>query len=279
MKPQLTLAETGFGGEFGIREEDEVGYVHADSASQQRVTISDVAAALGLTKGTVSRALNGYPDISDSTRISVRRMADRMGYRPLAQAQAIKTGRARALGLVLNAGGVDAHKPFLTDFLDGISRAASAEAWTLTVATAMDEADEVGTLARLVDERKVDGFILPRTKSRDARVDLLRDRNVPFIMYGRTADATGCAWFDIAGEDAMRDAVLRLAGFGHTRIGFINGAGVYNYSRLRRDGYLAGLAEAGLPADEALILEGAITMPQGEVAGLKLLDLSEPPTA
>jgi hypothetical protein len=160
----------------------------------------------------VSRALNGYPDIAEATQLRVRRAAERMGYRPMAQAQAIRTGRARSLGLVLNAGRSDAHKPFLTDFLDGISRAASEESWTLTVATAEDETDEVATMARLVDERKVDGFILPRTKTRDARIALLRAREVPFILYGRTLDDTGCAWFDIDGEGAIRAAVLRLAG-------------------------------------------------------------------
>ncbi len=244
-----------------------------------RATISDVARDLGVSKGTVSRALNGYPDIAEGTRLRVRRAAERLGYRPLAQAQAIRTGRARALGLVLNAGGQNAHKPFLTDFLDGISRAASSEAWTLTVSTAMDEADEVETLARLVDERKVDGFILPRTKTHDPRIDLLRDRDVPFILYGRTADPTNCAWFDIAGEDAMRDAVHRLVRAGHRRIGFINGAAVYHYSILRRGGYETALRDAGLPVDPELMAEGAISMPEGEVAGLRLLDLPNPPTA
>jgi LacI family transcriptional regulator len=251
----------------------------ASPTARQRVTISDVAQALGLTKSTVSRALNGYPDIAEGTVLRVRKAADQLGYRPMAQAQAIRTGRARALGLVLNAGGEDAHKPFLTDFLDGISRAASAETWTLTVATAMDEADEVETLGRLVDERKVDGFILPRTKVVDPRVKVLRDRGVPFLMYGRTGDPTGCAWFDIAGEDAMRDAVLRLARFGHRRIGFVNGACVYTYSHLRRDGYLAGLAAAGLSANPDLMQEDATSMAEGEVAGLRLLDLPRPPSA
>ncbi len=247
--------------------------------NRSRATISDVASALGLTKGTVSRALNGYPDIAEGTRLKVRRTADRMGYRPLAQAQAIRTGRARALGLVLNAGGQNSHKPFLTDFLDGISRAASAESWTLTVATANDEADEVETLARLVDERKVDGFILPRAKTRDPRVDLLRDRDVPFILYGRTENPTGCAWFDIAGEDAIRDAVIRLARQGHQRIAFINGAERYYYSKLRHQGFLDGLTAAGLPHDPELIGQGAVSMPQGQVAALALLDLPNPPTA
>lgn len=248
-------------------------------AAVRRVTIGDLAAALGLTKGTVSRALNGYPDIADSTRQRVRAEANRMGYRPLAQAQAIRTGRARALGLVLNAGNADAHKPFLTDFLDGISRAASEENWTLTVATALDEADEVQTLLRLVEERKVDGFILPRTKRDDARVRLLLERDVPFLMYGRTNDPEGCAWFDIAGEDAMRDAVLRLVGFGHRRIGFINGGLEYTYAHLRRAGFMDAMAQAGLSVAPENIVENVLTIADGERAGLALLAGDDAPTA
>ena len=247
--------------------------------SRRRVTINDLAADLGIAKGTVSRALNDYPDISEATRLRVRRAAERMGYRPMAQAQAIRTGRARSLGLVLNAGRSDAHKPFLTDVLDGNSRAASEESWTLTVATAEDETDEVATMARLVDERKVDGFILPRTKSRDARIALLRARDVPFILYGRTLDAAGCAWFDIDGEGAITAAVLRLAGFGHKRIGYIGGMRDFNYSRLRRQGFLDGMREAGLVPDPDLMADGVFTVEDGSNAGLTLLDHAEPPTA
>ncbi len=246
---------------------------------QARVTINDLAAELGLAKGTVSRALNGYSDIAEGTRLRVSRAAERMGYRPLAQAQAIRTGRARSLGLVLNAGRSDAHKPFLTDFLDGISRGASEESWTLTVATAEDEADEVTTMTRLIAERKVDGFILPRTKMVDARIRLCKSKDVPFILYGRTGDPEGCAWFDICGEDAMREAVLRLARFGHRRIGWIGGMQDYAYTNLRRGGFLAGLAEAGLDPDPAIMVDGVFTVEDGFNAGLRLLDMPEPPTA
>jgi LacI family transcriptional regulator len=243
------------------------------------VTINDLAAELGLAKGTVSRALNDYPDIAEATRLRVSRTAERMGYRPMAQAQAIRTGRARALGLVLNAGRSDAHKPFLTDFLDGISRAASEESWTLTVATAEDETDEVATMERLLDERKVDGFILPRTKTRDARIALLRARDVPFILFGRTLDDTGCAWFDIDGEGAIRAAVRRLARFGHRRIGYIGGVPEFNYTRLRRQGFLDGMREAGLSPDPELMVDGVFTVEDGAISGLNLLDNAEPPTA
>ncbi|OAN69448.1 LacI family transcriptional regulator [Jannaschia sp. EhC01] len=245
--------------------------IGTSSTQGARVTINDLASALGLAKGTVSRALNGYPDIAESTRLRVSRAAERMGYRPLAQAQAIRTGRARALGLILNTGNADLHRPFLTDFLDGISRAASEETWTLTVATATGTQDEVASMTRLIDDRKADGFILPRAMWDDPRVALCRARGVPFILYGRTGDAADCAWFDISGEDAMQRAVARLAGFGHRRIGFINGSRDYTYAHLRHDGFLAGMEEAGLPVDPALMAEGVLDIAAGDVAGRAVL--------
>lgn len=251
----------------------------AQARRGQRVRIADVAERLGLTKGTVSRALNGYGDISERTRLRVMREAQAMGYRPLTHAQAIRTGRIRSLGLVLQLNVHDAHRPFLADFLAGVTQAASTEGWTLTVATAPDEPETLATLARLADERKADGFILPRTRLEDPRVALLRELGVPFVLYGRTADTEGCAWFDILGETAMEEAVLRLAGAGHVRIGFVGGGAGYTYSSLRLQGYRNGLARAGLAEDPALIHPGALTPDAGQAAASALLALPLPPTA
>lgn len=244
-----------------------------------RVKISDVADALGMTKGTVSRALNDYPDIAEATRLRVRRKADAMGYRPLAQAQGMRTGRTRTLGLVLQTDRAGAQRPFLSDFLAGITRAASAEHWTLTVATSAGGVEMQATLERLVHERKSDGFILPRTFADDARMKYLRSADVPFVLYGRVLDPEGCAWFDILGEDAMRDAVLRLAAHGHRRIGFVGGASEYNFSHLREQGFRDGMAEAGLGLDEDLILDEAMLREDGERATRRLLAADMPPTA
>lgn len=246
---------------------------------RRRVTIADVARDLGVTKSTVSRALNGYPDIAETTRLRISRAAERLGYRPLAHAQAIRTGRVRSLGLVLQIDDDDSARPFLADFIAGVTQAASAESWTITIATAPTEAEVRATLSRLVDEQKADGFILPRTLLQDGRIDTLRAQNVPFILFGRTADPTGCAWYDIKGEDAMRAATTRLASLGHTRIAHVPGGEVYTYSKLRMEGYRDGLAAAGLAFDPALIAAPAMTPREGEVQTRALLALPEPPTA
>ncbi len=244
-----------------------------------RVTISDVAGALGLTKGTVSRALNGYSDISDGTRQRVRRQAEAMGYRPLAQAQAIRTGRSRALGLVIQTDVADNQRPFLSEFLAGVTSAASQENWTLTVATSRGGEEMTDTLTRLAEERKADGFILPRTFYEDARVDLLRKMDVPFVLFGRVKNPAGCAWFDILGEEAMRQAVHRLYEHGHRQIAFVNGGMEFTYSHLRAEGFHRGMAECGLAVDPRLLLENATTTEAGAQAARILLDRPNPPTA
>ncbi len=249
-----------------------------------RVKLDQLADHLGLSKSTVSRALNGYTDISESTRKRVQTTARKMGYRPLSHAQAIRTGRVRAIAMVINSEEPDRHNPFLQDFLAGACEAASASDWTMTISTAKSEKDMLDVLGRLVEERKADGFILPRTEVDDARVKYLQELKVPFIMYGRTGygqadwqDET--SWFDISGESATRDAVGRLVDFGHTRIGYVGSDPKFNYSHLRRDGYLEGLKIAGLPADPELFREGARTREEGAVEARALLTLNHPPTA
>ncbi|MES0825612.1 LacI family DNA-binding transcriptional regulator [Ruegeria sp. SCP11] len=249
-----------------------------------RVKLDELAAHLGLSKSTVSRALNGYSDISEVTRARVEAAARKLGYRPLSHAQAIRTGQVRAIAMVLNADEPDQHNPFLQDFLAGACEAASSHDWTMTISTATSEQDTLKVLSRLYEERKADGFILPRTLVKDARISLLRNLEVPHILYGRTGygnpkDWLDVSWFDIAGETAICKAVQRLAGLGHERIGYVGSDLKFNYSHLRRDGYIEGLRAESLPLDPDLIRDGARTRDAGAVQARALMALDNPPTA
>lgn len=153
------------------------------------------------------------------------------------------------------------------------------EDYTLTVASADNDTHLIETFRSLLRDGKADGFILPRAMLDDLRVNMFRDVNVPFVLYGRQDNAAGCAWFDVRGEDAMRDAVLHLAGLGHRRIGFINGGLIYNYAGLRREGFMRGMEKAGLAVAPELVLEDAVTFDEGVAMGAQLLDLANPPTA
>ena len=249
------------------------------SQRNTRVTINDLAEQLGLTKGTVSKALNEYAEIGENTKRRVKRKAAEMNYRPLAHAQAIRTGRTRSIGLVLQADVYDGQRPFLADFLAGVSQTASGENWTLTVATPATENGVLLTLRRLIDERKADGFILPRTKVSDPRIKLLRAEGIPFVMFGRTKDQTGCAWYDVLGEEAIRQAVLRLSKLGHQKIGFVNSDLKYNFADLRLQGFKDGIQSSGLKLYNELIVDGVMTGNAGRAATINLISMPLPPTA
>lgn len=252
---------------------------HSVSRPARRVTISDLADQLSLTKGTVSRALNGYPDIAERTRLRVQKAANDMGYRPLSQAQAIRTGRVRSIGFVVDLHEHDAYRPFLAEFLAGVSAAAAREDWTLTVTTATAEDDITRLFSQLYDARKVDGFILPRTYEHDERAQALRAAGVPYVLFGRVADMADTAYFDISGENAMSAAVTRLHVLGHRRIGFVQGGEGYTYSRLRLEGYRSGLAASGLSYEPQLVAGPALTQSEGQAAAEALLAQANPPTA
>ena len=251
----------------------------AERLIRRRVTIADVAHRAGTTKGTVSRALNGYPDIAPKTRQRIEQIASELGYSPLSQAQTIRTGRSRSLGFILQTHDHDSHRPFLAGFLAGISRSANSQGWDLTVATSESDQATLDVLSRLTLQRKADGFILPRPLIDDPRIDLLLADDIPFVLFGRPSEPEGCSWYDIVGEQAMREAVERLHRLGHSRIAFVNGGEKFCYSQFRLQGYINGLAACGLNFDGELVVGDAVTTAQGSDAARVLLGLDLPPTA
>ncbi|MBL4812557.1 MAG: substrate-binding domain-containing protein [Rhodobacteraceae bacterium] len=160
-----------------------------------------------------------------------------------------------------------------------MSFAATSEGWTLTLASSENEAGTLNMLKTLLRERKADGFILPRTAMDDARVNLLRASQTPFVLFGRPDDEAGCAWFDVLGENAMEQAVEHLFKLGHRHIGFVNGGLCYTYSKARRAGFIKGMANVGLRLDPALMTQSAVDAKAGAQAAMTLLRLSAPPTA
>ena len=159
-----------------------------------------------------------------------------------------------------------------------MSRSASAEGWTLTVAASATPEETLSTISRLRSEGKADGFVIPRTLYDDERIAMLERNYIPYVMFGRTGRATSGASYDIAGEEAMRAAVHHLHRLGHRRIAFVNGGVRYNYSRLREDGYLRGLHDVGLTVDPGIMARDCLSEDDGRDAATRMLALPAPPT-
>jgi LacI family transcriptional regulator len=210
-------------------------------------TLRLLAEQLGISVSTASRALNGYQDVSASTRARVQAAADALGYRPHPLAHRLATGRTGAVALVSSMRGGLVLDSTFESLLTGIDEVLSAQGlYTLATPIPSDEPREIAAFDRLLDGRLVDAVIVARTRFDDPRVDRLIERGLPFITYGRTARADAHAWVDTDNEEAFRLAVERLAGLGHRRVDFINGPAQYTFARLREQGWRRALEAFGL---------------------------------
>lgn len=243
------------------------------------VTIDDVARHVGVAKGTVSRVLNNYTDISEDTRKRILKAVQDLGYQPSATARNLKRGRQDTLGIIIPVGHGNGADPFLAEFIDGIARALDELGLDLLVTTAHSRDHVIATLKRLIARRKVDGFIVTRTEVEDPRIAYLQEQNFPFVAHGRTRDPSGYAWFDIDNEETFATGARHLYSLGHERIGFIGGPLELNFARQRLEGYRQGLEALGVAHDGEL----ETLQPIGEKGGIAgaraLLSAKAPPTA
>lgn len=242
--------------------------------------LRDLAKQLKLSTTTVSRALAGYGDVSQSTRARVVAAADAVGYRPNASARNLKRGRAEAVGLLLPTGGGGYQDPFLAELLAAIGAALAEVDQDLIVTTAAEGPAEIAALRRLCAGGRVDGVILPRTRWDDPRVDLLLAMGFPFVTHGRTRRQDEHPWLDIDGREAFAEASRHVIRRGHRRIALINAPSRFFFARDRRAGYLDALDGAEIVADPSLIVAAEATTPGDGAAAIPgLLAASEPPTA
>lgn len=244
-----------------------------------RVSLKDLAKHLGLTEGTVSRAMNNYPDISAATREKVQKAANVLGYKPNHTARRLATGRAESVAYLMPTSRSEISAPFVSQLLQGLSDTLAKRAWDLMVVQPRSAEDELDTLRKLVASGKVSGVVMSRPAKVDARIDYLKKVNFPFIVHGRSKNPTGYAWYDVDGRQAFADSVDHLATLGHERIGFIGAPSYLNFAQDRTDGYAAGLNANGLEFDMTLMSVAELSDEGGERAASDLLSQDNPPTA
>ena len=254
------------------------GSEQTDPASAPVTSLVELARHLNLAKGTVSRALNGYSDIAPATRARVAAAAEALGYRASTTARRLAQRRAEAVGLVVPAEARQFNSPFLAEFLSGLTVTLGRAGYDLVVRSAVGN-DLLSDYSELMASRKVDAFVVTRTRPEDPRVAMLMAADMPFVTHGRTAWGDRHAWFDVDGEGAFRTATNHLLALGHRRIAVISAGSLMMASDHRLAGYRGALAEAGIAPTPGFVIDGDLTAEGGARAAATLLDLPAPPTA
>jgi len=239
------------------------------------VTMRDVAREAGVSVNTVSRALAGKPDVSPETRARVLEVAERLGYRPNKLARGLRSNKTFTLGVIVT----DIANPFFAELVKGVEEAARGRGYSILLGdTGEDPAKEEAAIQVMMAER-VDGLLITPVQSSRQALEEVMDSGFPVVLMGRyfpDLEAPFVVTDDVHGAIM---AVEHLIALGHEHIGHVAGPLHISSARDRLLGYRKALEAHGIPLRDDYVLQGAVTLEDGYIAGKKLLKLNPLPTA
>jgi LacI family transcriptional regulator len=219
-------------------------------------TIFDVAREAGVSITTVSRALNGYSDVSETTRQRIIEVARSIDYYPSAAARNLQSQRTDTVAIAPMLREHVESEQFFKEFLGLLALSAFRHNLSLLATIADTPSDTNKIYRELARSRRVDGILLADVKPQDERIDLLRSLDIPFVAFGRTSDYLEAPYplADVDSQAGIETVVAYLVGKGHRRIAYLSGPFDTSYSLHRYSGYREGLKKHGLPDDERLVI-------------------------
>lgn len=238
-------------------------------------TILDVARHAGVSMKTVSRVLNREAHVRAEVRARVEASVRDLGYRPNLAARALAGQRSFVIAYPFN----NPSPSYIMDTMMGAARACRERGYHLVSEPVEIDAHALQTIDRLIQTLRPDGLILTPPLSDLAFVaEHVAALGVPMVRIAGNPMLPGQSIVidDRAVSRAMVDHLVALR---HRRIAFIRPPPEHFLAQARYDGYLDGLAAAGLAVNEQLIRPGAFDVESGADAANVLLDLPEPPSA
>lgn len=244
------------------------------------MNLKELSEKLKLSQTTVSRALNGYPEVKDATRQRVNEAAKRFGYRPNLRARTLATGRSMSIGHIIPTSRQNEMSNIVfSDFIAGAGAVYAQNGYSLTLSIVRDD-EELQAYQGVADRGAVDGVIVQSPASDDRRIEHLAGLGIPFLVHGRASQiSTPYAWLDVNNSRAIRKATDHLIDLGHRRIALVNGEERMDFATRRRDGFVSALQQADISVDHTLMRSGEMSEPNGHRAACDFLDRDEPATA
>lgn len=242
------------------------------SQTSPSIGIRDVARHAGVSAMTVSRVLREPSKVSVEMRRRVEDAIDQTGYLPNRIAGSLSSNRSNVVGLILPS----VRNSLFAHTVQGISDVLRASGHQLMIAdSGYSLADEEEAIDSFLQQR-VCGMVLHNTKHTDRAQALIGRAGVPVVEIGNLAPHALDMTVSYSNYEASRTMTLHLARLGYRRIGFVTLPLQDNERSIeRRGGYVAALAEVGIPEDPRLILEMPPGIGSGAEAIVRLIEIDE----
>jgi len=235
-----------------------------------RPTLEKVALRAGVSRATVSRVVNGNPNVSEAIRTAVMRAVDELGYLPNPAARSLVTRRTDSVALIISepSARVFSDDPFFAGVIRGVSLQLEAASRQLVLMMTEATADH-SRIERYVAGGHVDGVMLVSLHGADPLPSSLSRLGLPVVCGGRPLARVALPYIDCDNRGGSQAAVWHLARLGRRRIGTIAGPQDMNAGIDRLAGYRSALRETDR---RSLVAVGDFTRESGETAMRQLLD-------
>lgn len=230
-------------------------------------SIKDVAAAAGVSLGTVSNVLNRPDRVSRPTRERVEQAMRQLGFVRNESARQLRAGRSSVIAYVM----LDASNPFFTDVAQGIEAAAEGAGLSLFLCNSDQRADRELTYLHRLQEQRVQGILITPVDPDEPALDEIVRHGTPVVIVDRVRSVDShCS---VAVDDVLggQIAVDHLLDLGHERIAFVGGPERIGQVRDRRTGARRALEAARRSADDLVVVATeALTVAEGRSAGERI---------
>lgn len=213
------------------------------------ITIKDLAELAGVSKGTVSRVINGGPGVGEETRKRILRLIEELDYQPNASAKGLAANRSSNIGVIIpHTGTYSLSTAYWPALLTAITDIAAARDYNVLLSTARSEEDIDSAYKTILKGRRIDGLIIGAEQFGQKQLAELLLKDFPFVMVGRSLTVPHyCVDVDnVGGAQRMTEHLIRR---GHRRIAMLAGPESYSSVHDRVQGFRRAMSAAGLNAD------------------------------
>lgn len=245
------------------------------SERSYRATIYDVAREAGVAPSTVSNALSGRSPVSVTSLARVQAAVEKLNYRALPLAQALRARRSYAIGVLM----ADVANPSFPDFVRGIEDVVVRENCTLLLGNTDGREDaQLAHMAALL-ARGVDGIVMISQHTGSSPIRRLLASGTPHVFIQRRTPPHVDDYVGSDNKGGILAAIRHLVRFGHRRIGFVRGPEESSTAQERLAAFREAVSSLALAADPELIYPGDYTTESGYHAATVMLQQASPPSA
>lgn len=238
------------------------------------ITIYDVAREANVSMATVSRVVNGNPNVKPATRKKVLNTIERLGYRPNAVARGLASKKTTTVGAIIP----DISSIFFAELARGIEDIATMYNYNILLSNSDQNKDKELHLINTMLEKQVDGIVFMGGMITQEHVDQFKNAPVPVALAATIDESKTIPSVNIDYELAAYEAVKLLIDQGNVHPAFVTAQEETAPNEQKYQGYMRALKESGIELKESYIIKGDYSYDSGIEALNQLMDLDEKPT-